>query len=193
MNDEPGAPGAGMPPIPAGQAPRRGASQVAGAGGDGGSGADREARGDRDLTIVDPDGRRKVYRPLPGRQRLAALDAGLAAYRRGEFFEAHELMEPAWMGSADLVERDLYQGLIKVAAAGVHATRGNPAGVRKNLAGAARRLARVVANDPPPREGTLTGALARVDVRALLAWAERVGTSDDPLPDAARPAPPMTR
>ena len=44
------------------------------------------------------------------------------------------------MGTADLAERALIQGLIKVAAADVHAVRGNPAGVRRNLEGARERL-----------------------------------------------------
>jgi predicted metal-dependent hydrolase len=45
------------------------------------------------------------------------------------------------MGSDDLPERELLQGLIKLAAAHVHAVRGNPAGVVKNLEGARERLA----------------------------------------------------
>jgi hypothetical protein len=45
------------------------------------------------------------------------------------------------MGSADVGERDLYQGLIKVAAAFVHGARGNPAGIARNLEGARIRLA----------------------------------------------------
>ena len=139
--------------------------------------------------VVGEDGRAKAYRPLPEADRVAAVVAGLEAYDAGDFFEAHELMEPAWMGTDDLVERDLYQGLIKLAAAGVHASRGNAAGVRKNLDGAVRRLERVVANDPPPREGSLAGALARVDVRALLAWADRVRSLDDPTAEASRPGP----
>lgn len=143
----------------------------------------------RPRTVVDPDGRSKIYRPLRGVDRLAALDAGLRAYRAREFFEAHELMEPAWMGTDDLVERDLYQGLIKLAAAGVHATRGNTLGVRKNLDGAIRRLARVAAAGPPQREGTLAGAMARVDVRALLSWAERIRALADPTAEASRPGP----
>lgn len=44
------------------------------------------------------------------------------------------------MGTADLAERNLIQGLIKVAAADVHAARGNPAGIRRNLEGARDRL-----------------------------------------------------
>jgi hypothetical protein len=90
-------------------------------------------------------GRRKAYRPLPEATRREALRAGLAAYRRGDFFEAHELLEPAWMGTDDLAERELHQGLIKLAAGFVHAVRGNQAGVTKNLTGARQRLASAVA------------------------------------------------
>ncbi len=91
--------------------------------------------------LVRQGDRDKAYRPLPLEARRAAFDEGLAAYARGEFFAAHEALEPAWMGSDDLPERALHQGLIKVAAAYVHAGRGNPAGVAKNLAGARRHLA----------------------------------------------------
>jgi hypothetical protein len=69
-------------------------------------------------------------------------------------------MEPAWMGTADLAERDLIQGLIKVAAADVHAVRGNPAGIRRNLEGARRRLASGAG-------GAITGV--DLDVEDLLA------------------------
>ena len=40
------------------------------------------------------------------------------------------------MGTDDLAERALHQGLIKLAAAYVHAVRDNPTGIAKNLAGA---------------------------------------------------------
>jgi hypothetical protein len=90
--------------------------------------------------------REKAYRPLAASARRAAFETGMARYARGEFFEAHEALEPAWMGTDDLAERALHQGLIKVAAAYVHAGRGNPAGITKNLVGARRHLelARVV-------------------------------------------------
>jgi len=93
----------------------------------------------RGATVLQ-GGRAKAYRPLPAARRRAALAEGLAAYRRGDFFEAHELLEPAWMGTADPAERDLLQGLIKLAAAFVHDVRGNPPGVAKNLSGARDRL-----------------------------------------------------
>ncbi len=85
--------------------------------------------------IVGRDGRAKAYRPIPEADRAAALEAGLAAYARGDFFVAHEHLEPAWMGTDDPAERALLQGLIKLAAAYVHEVRGNPAGIVRNLEG----------------------------------------------------------
>jgi predicted metal-dependent hydrolase len=120
--------------------------------------------------VVGADGRAKAYRPLPAEARIAAVAAGLEAYAVGDYFEAHELMEPAWMGTADLAERALIQGLIKVAAADVHSVRGNPKGVRRNLEGARDRLRSGV-------EGSVTGV--ELDVDALLASIEaRLGALD---------------
>ena len=90
-------------------------------------------------------GRAKAYRPIPLDLRRAALAAAVAAWERGDWFETHELLEPAWMGADDPAERDLYQGLIKLAAAYVHRSRGNGLGLARNLAGAHDRLARVAA------------------------------------------------
>jgi hypothetical protein len=111
----------------------------------------------RGETVIQA-GRAKAYRPLPDAERQAALAAGLEAYDRGDWFLAHELLEPAWMGTKDLGERELLQGLIKLAAAFVHGARSNPAGVAKNLRGARERLA--AGRDAGPHVG--------VDVDALL-------------------------
>ena len=111
-------------------------------------------------TVVGRDGRAKAYRPLPVAERATALAAGLAAYDRGDFFEAHELLEPAWMGTDDLAERDLLQGLIKLAAAYVHGVRGNPRGIATNLTGARERL------EAARRDGRHTAGL---DLSALCA------------------------
>ncbi len=110
---------------------------------------DRIRQGDRD----------KAYRPLPLEARQAAFERALADYARGDFFAAHEALEPAWMGTDDLAERALHQGLIKVAAAYVHAVRGNPAGLVKNLGGARRHLS----------QAGIAGSAWGVDVARLLA------------------------
>jgi len=112
--------------------------------------------------VVGRDGRAKAYRPLPETERAAAITAGLAAYRRGDYFAAHEDLEPAWMGTDDPAERALLQGLIKVAAAYVHDVRGNPAGIARNLTGA-RALLREAAADGPATNA------AGIDLPALIA------------------------
>ena len=110
--------------------------------------------------IVGADGRAKAYRPLP-------LDARAAAVREG--FEAHEALEPAWMGSDDPGERAALQGLIKLAAAYVHGVRGNPPGIAKNLEGARARLAE--ARDAAWRAPAGLGL--DVDLDALIADIDR--------------------
>ena len=146
--------------------------------------------------VRDPDGRYKVFRPLAPAARLAALDRFLDAYTAGEYFAAHEVLEPGWMGTDDPAERALHQGLIKLAAGGVHAARGNPEGVRRNFAGAARRLAMV----PPVADGVLGAALDRVDLPVIQAWLQEMLEALEAAPDgnargavadgiAATPAP----
>jgi hypothetical protein len=131
------------------------------------------ARAER-RTVVDADGRAKAYRPVAPRERTAAVIAGLHAYASGDFFEAHELMEPAWMGSDDPAERDLIQGLIKLAAADVHEVRGNPRGVARNLEGAQDRVRRVPRGDAiPGLEVDLPGLLAAIDRRLTDLAADR--------------------
>jgi predicted metal-dependent hydrolase len=111
--------------------------------------------------VVGRDGRAKAYRPLPDADRAAALARGLAAYERGDFFEAHEDLEPAWIGTDDRAERALLQGLIKVAAAYVHDVRGNPIGIGRNLEGARALLVEAAENGPSVN-------IAQLDVEALV-------------------------
>lgn len=113
-------------------------------------------------TIVQLDGRAKAYRPLPDADRIASVHAGFACYEAGAWFDAHEAWEPAWMGTDDVTERALLQGLIKVAAAAVHGDRGNPRGVATNLAGALQRLEAAEAADRTSLPG------ARIDLDALV-------------------------
>ncbi len=130
--------------------------------------------------VVQADGRAKAYRPLPRADRAAAVQAGLEAYDRGDYFLAHELMEPAWMGTDDVVERAVIQGLIKLAAADVHGVRGNPTGVARNLEGALMRLRLAVAVAVPDIgvDLDLPGVIAAAEQR--LSRASR-GAPTDPV------------
>jgi hypothetical protein len=129
---------------------------------------------DPDRRVVIQGGRPKAYRPIDPVLREAAFEAGLEAYARGDFFEAHELLEPAWMGTDDIPERELYQGIIKLAAAVVHVGRANALGAAKNLRGARERLARVVEAGADDHGLDLVGLLldidAATDALAAGAW-----------------------
>jgi predicted metal-dependent hydrolase len=67
------------------------------------------------------------------------LERGLELIDRGEYFEAHEVLENLWR-AAEASERDFFQGLVHVAVAWHHAGRGNRPGYERQLAKAARRL-----------------------------------------------------
>lgn len=66
----------------------------------------------------------------------APLAAYLELYRRGAYFESHEVLEEAW----HRYKSDFYHGLIILAAAFVRRDRGTPCGVRRNLIKARRYL-----------------------------------------------------
>ena len=142
--------------------------------------------------VVGRDGRAKAYRPLPEPERAAALAAGLKAYAAGDFFEAHELLEPAWMGTDVRADRALLQGIIKVAAAYVHGVRGNAAGIATNLTGARARLAeseeeRVAAHLPEPWLD-VPALIAAIDARLADLMSHPQGPTLGP-PEVPRRAP----
>jgi predicted metal-dependent hydrolase len=68
-----------------------------------------------------------------------SLERGLELIRAGAYFEAHEELEDEWREAAS-GERDFLQGLVHVAVAWLHASRGNRAGCERQLEKARRRL-----------------------------------------------------
>lgn len=64
---------------------------------------------------------------------------GAALFNAGEFFDAHEVWEDVWR-AAPAEEKKFLQGLIQVAVALHHHSRGNLAGARSLLARAQRNL-----------------------------------------------------
>jgi predicted metal-dependent hydrolase len=93
------------------------------------------------------------------------LSAGLELIRAGAYFEAHEELEDEWR-SAPGEERDFLQGLVHVTVAWYQAGRGNRPGCERQLAKAARRLARYA---PEHRGVDVADVLGQVEAaRALV-------------------------
>jgi hypothetical protein len=98
------------------------------------------------------------------------------------------------MGTDNLAERALYQGLIKLAAGYVHAVRGNPIGLARNLRGAREHLASSLQLDPEVARSAgidLEALLARVDDRlaGIAALAAEPAVVGAPLIDVVPEAP----
>ncbi|MBZ5719140.1 MAG: DUF309 domain-containing protein [Acidobacteriia bacterium] len=64
---------------------------------------------------------------------------GIALFNRAQFFEAHEVLEDVWRPSTE-PERRFLQGLIQVAVALHHHSKGNAVGAASLLRRAARNL-----------------------------------------------------
>jgi uncharacterized protein len=68
-----------------------------------------------------------------------AYERGLELFNRGEFFDAHEVLEDVWR-AAPPAEKKFLQGLIQVAVGLHHHSRGNVVGARSLLTRAQRNL-----------------------------------------------------
>lgn len=103
--------------------------------------------------------RRLRGRPLRGEARLCdRAEAGgqtvnepfpqpylecIRRFNAGSHWHAHEVLEDLWRDTGDPERRLFFQGVIQLAAAFVHAERGNMRGVRRLLAKAGAKLAAV--------------------------------------------------
>src|SRR5213080_2687814 len=70
----------------------------------------------------------------------ANLHHGISLFNRGQFFDAHEALEDVWRAAPES-EKKFLQGLIQVAVALHHHSKGNLVGARSLLERAARNLA----------------------------------------------------
>jgi uncharacterized protein len=89
---------------------------------------------------------------------------GLELFNRGEYFEAHEVLELAWRAESEPV-RELYRGILQVGVAYYHIGNGNYRGALKMLQRAAGWLA--------PFPDRCRG----IDLRDLRANAQQVETA----------------
>ncbi len=85
---------------------------------------------------------------------------GLAQFNRGRFFDAHETWEEIWLPARE-PEKTFLQGIIQVAAAFHHYTRGNREGTRSLLAAGLKKLGRFAAHHRGLRLEELRAAARR--------------------------------
>jgi predicted metal-dependent hydrolase len=110
----------------------------------------------------------------------ALFERGLEEFNTGLYFECHETLEDLWTGVRGPA-RDFFQGLIQLAVAFYHLTRGTEAGARSLLGRALTRLARY-----PDRYGSVELEVLRADARELRARLETGGVSDADLASLPR-------
>jgi predicted metal-dependent hydrolase len=79
----------------------------------------------RDILPIMSDLIRSSTKQLPEK-----VIAGIAAFNAGDYFEAHELLEDAWLAEPDEI-RDLYRGILQIAVCYFHLTRRNYEGAQK--------------------------------------------------------------
>jgi predicted metal-dependent hydrolase len=101
---------------------------------------------------------------------------GIALFNAREYFEAHEVWEELWLVEPE-PEKTFLQGLIQVAAACHHNSRGNASGTQSLLAAGLAKLR----SFPDDHRGIALAKL-RTDAEE---WAAAPGVADDP--GAGRP------
>ena len=69
---------------------------------------------------------------MSGQTTPPLLAEGVRLFNEGRYFEAHEVLEEAWLAEATEV-RELYKGLLQVGVGLLHARRGNRRGALRLL------------------------------------------------------------
>ena len=107
--------------------------------------------------------RRTLHPELSPEERRRLLERGSKLFDAGSWFAAHEAFEEIWRSTTP-EPRDLFQGLVQVAA-GLHHyfDRGRPAPARRLLARARKRLAGLPARTLGLDLDTLLGEIAAWD------------------------------
>jgi len=103
-----------------------------------------------------------------------AFRRGIEQFNTGRFFEAHENWEEVWLRSPE-PEKTFLQGIIQIAAAFHHYSRGNARGAQSLLQAGLGRLARF----PDVHRGIALGALRA----AVQAWAAALASGRNLRPE----------
>jgi predicted metal-dependent hydrolase len=122
--------------------------------------------------------------PELGAEERRLYAQGIDEFNAGLFFECHETLEDLWTGVRG-PSRDFFQGLIQIAVALYHLTRGNLAGAESLFGRALKRLEKY-----PDRYGGIDLGTLRADARR---WRERTaagGLAEPAVSELPKIAPP---
>ena len=111
------------------------------------------------------------------------VSTGISLFNRGEFFDAHEVLEDVWRPSTE-PERKFLQGLIQVAVALHHHSKGNTAGATSLL----RRAARNLEGYPDDFCGIVLGSLRQTVAEWRQALEEKTPVPPPPKIAFSRPS-----
>jgi len=111
-----------------------------------------------------------------------ALAAGLACYRRAEYFQAHEHWEEVWRPTVD-VQRHFLQTLVQLAVALCHHQRGNRRGALGQMRKSLAHLQHC-----PQGYGGVDGAALRLQMELWVDWLALEPTVAQKVAAPARPA-----
>jgi len=126
-------------------------------------------------TLFDPPQDDPSSRALQDRQ---AFRRGIEQFNTGRYFDAHETWEEIWLRSPE-PQKTFLQGIIQIAAAFHHYSRGNTRGAHSLLQAGLARLARF----PDAHHGIALGALcAEAQAWAAALAGDRVPGPEVPIP-----------
>jgi uncharacterized protein len=119
----------------------------------------------------------KNTRPEPASEDAEAFRRGIEQFNSGRFFEAHETWEEVWLRSPE-PEKTFLQGIIQVAAAFHHHSRGNDRGAQTLLNAGLSRLSRF----PETHRGIALGSLRSSAEACVAVLAGGASGTDVPVP-----------
>jgi uncharacterized protein len=120
---------------------------------------------------------RELHPVLTPERRRELVEEGIELFHRGEYFAAHEAWEEIWRSTTP-EPRDLFQGLVQLAAAFHHLDERQRPDVARRVLGKARRRLATVAPSAAPID--VTALLAALD--AWSAWLAAPRGDAPPLP-----------
>jgi predicted metal-dependent hydrolase len=115
-----------------------------------------------------------IMRSLRPTETHEKFHQGLEQFNHRRFFDAHETWEEIWLAAPE-PEKTFLQGIIQVAAAFHHYTRGNPAGTRSLLQAGLRKLEGFSGKHHGIRLEELRAAARR--------WIAALAAGEDPGPE----------